>query len=65
MVTTEIRYKLGMLEIKEPAYNDDYELVELSFDQDSNLKAIYFCGANASSTTNLNDIKIGATSCLH
>ena len=62
MVTTEIRYKLGMLEIKEPAYNDDYELVELSFDQDSNLKVVYFYGANASSINNSEEVE---TICMH
>tara|TARA_B100000795_G_C22571681_1_gene350325 strand:- start:59 stop:247 length:189 start_codon:yes stop_codon:yes gene_type:complete len=49
MLAEENRYRLGRLEMAVPSYDDDYELVEVCFDQDSNLKVVYFYGANASS----------------
>ena len=63
MLTAEIRYRLGRLEMAEPSYDDSYELVEVCFDQDSNLQVVYFYGANGSSINNTEEI--GDKSCLH
>jgi|TARA_B110000967_G_C18304721_1_gene280100 hypothetical protein len=62
MLTAEIRYRLGRLEMVEPSYDDGYELVEVCFDQDSNLKVVYFYGANASSINNTEEVE---TTCIH
>lgn len=49
------KYRLGSLDRAGCNQGFDYEIIELSFENDNNLKAIYFCGANASSTNYLNE----------
>tara|TARA_A100001011_G_scaffold356081_1_gene399872 strand:- start:1015 stop:1206 length:192 start_codon:yes stop_codon:yes gene_type:complete len=49
------KYKLGSLTLNGSHHGFDYEIIELSFENDNNLKAIYCCGANASSTNYFNE----------
>ena len=49
------KYRLGRLDQYGCHQGFDYEMIEVSFENDDSLKAIYSCGAHACSTSNLKE----------